>query len=188
SIWALHAIAAGQPGAVISEQPTVIPIAAVIGSTIITSVRPVVFPAVAVPDSAAVEALGRLLRGGKEPGTRITAGKALIQLRRGGEPVARELTEVLKKVKGARHLETAAMSALADLGPAAKSAVPSLVPLLTEEDPAINKMQLIATLRAIGPEAQAALPGLRKLIDETENPRLRAAAKQAVSVINTKQK
>lgn len=70
---------------------------------------------------------------------------------------------------------------LAKLGPRAVKAVPSLIPLLTAEQP-LDRYLAAITLEAIGPAAKEAEPSLRRALDDQE-PVVREAATDALRAI-----
>jgi HEAT repeat protein len=70
---------------------------------------------------------------------------------------------------------------LAKLGPRAVEAVPSLIPLLTAEQP-LDRYLAAITLEAIGPAAKEAEPSLRRALDDQE-PVVREAATDALRAI-----
>ncbi len=80
-----------------------------------------------------------------------------------GEKVVPGATAALKEPK-ARYW---GLLLLGEVGPAAKSAVPDIVPLLSDEGPVIRR-QAAMTLGEIGPAAKNAVPALIKSLDDKE--------------------
>jgi HEAT repeat protein len=75
--------------------------------------------------------------------------------------------------------------ALAEIGPAAKDAVPSLAALMTSPTPEI-RMQALMALSEIGPDAQSALPAISKALESDTFGGVRYAAAFAIGKIGVR--
>ncbi|HKD35573.1 MAG TPA: HEAT repeat domain-containing protein [Pirellulales bacterium] len=95
-----------------------------------------------------------------DPGTVAAVISTAAEL---GEKVVPGATAALKEPK-ARYW---GLLLLGEVGPAAKSAVTDIIPLLSDEGPAIRR-QAGMTLGEIGPAAKDAVPALIKALDEKE--------------------
>ena len=87
---------------------------------------------------------------------------ALHTLAEGGAEVVPALTDALDQ-KEARYW---ACLVLAEIGPAAKAAVPGLVKALADERPEV-RIQALVALAEIGPEAKTASPAVAKALDDS---------------------
>jgi HEAT repeat protein len=129
---------------------------------------------------AAITALGRLRPAGKdtfpllvralEDADPAVVMPALQSLAEGGAAAVPALIEALKHEEG-RYW---ACIALAEMGPAAKDAVPQLTSLLSDDEPEV-RMEAVMALGEIGPDAVAAAPALIKTLADT-TPAVRYAA------------
>jgi HEAT repeat protein len=152
---------------------------------------------------ASVEAIGALWKD-KDPNVRIAACRALGEIGPAAASAVPQLNKVLDDDVGAvtlaaadalgqvgegavpvlaarlqdKDLRQLAASILTTLGPKAKGAVDSLVPLLGSDDLATRREALVA-LAAIGPDAKAAAPMLRERL-KTADDRGRAGAAYAL--------
>jgi HEAT repeat protein len=90
---------------------------------------------------------------------------------------------ILREVLREGNLEWEPAQVLAEMGPAAKSAVPDLIEALSKDETA----QIFAAeaLGSIGPDARTAIEALRKLL-ENEEPEVREVAKKAIQRIEQK--
>ncbi|HQU41958.1 MAG TPA: HEAT repeat domain-containing protein, partial [Pirellulales bacterium] len=106
------------------------------------------------------------------------AAAILSTIAEAGEEAVPFLTECLGD-KDARYW---ACLALADIGPAAKSAVPELAKLHDCEEPAVRLQSLVA-LGQIGPAAKSAVPMIVKSLETDKNAGVRYAAAFALGQI-----
>ena len=90
---------------------------------------------------------------------------------------------ILKEVLREGNVEWEPARVLAEMGPAAKSAVPDLIEALGKDESA--QIPAAEALGSIGPDARAALEALRKLL-EHEEPEVRDAAREAIQRIERK--
>lgn len=77
------------------------------------------------------------------------------------------------------EIRQGALQAIRALGPAARGEVDTIATALDASDPTVRRVAALA-LGAIGPHARAAAPGLVRLLGEDPEPRVRAAAAQAL--------
>lgn len=94
----------------------------------------------------------------------------------GGEK--RENVDVNAQVaalSGDADAKIAALAEISKAGPDAASAVPSIVPLLKDEDPVVRRTAALA-LGAIGPAAKEAVPQLKELMQTTDRDQMTAVA------------
>jgi HEAT repeat protein len=109
--------------------------------------------------------------------TRVAAAHAVWDISRDIDFV---LPILIEETEATNH-QLDALRALADIGPAAKGAVPRLVPLLRHAD---AEVQMLAAdvLGAIGPDAKAARAELKGLLDHEEKD-VRESAAAALKAI-----
>ncbi|MBS0261991.1 MAG: HEAT repeat domain-containing protein [Planctomycetes bacterium] len=87
---------------------------------------------------------------------------------------------------GDENLQETAVVVLGQLGPAARSAVPELVHLLSQKDlPESTRHELILALSRFGSFAEEAVPGLLRILGDEQNP-WRADAAWAIAHIGAK--
>jgi HEAT repeat protein len=154
-----------------------------------------------------VEAIGALWKD-KDPNVRIAACRALGDIGPAAASAVPQLNKVLDDDVGAvtlaaadalgqigesavpvlatrlqdKDLRQLAASVLTTLGPKAKGAVDSLVPLLGSDDLATRREALVA-LAAIGPDAKAAAPALRERLKSADDRGRAGAAYALVKIL-----
>lgn len=111
------------------------------------------------------------------------AAAAVATIAEAGEEAVPFLTECLS------HKDAAywACLALADMGPAAKAAVPQLVKIEQREEPEV-RLQALVALGQIGPDAKAAVPVILKALQSEKSDGVRYAAAFALGQIGASDK
>lgn len=121
--------------------------------------------------SRAIEALGKALKD-EERHVALHAAHALASI---GEPAVPVLIEAVKDEKSRRI----ALLVIEDLGPTAKSAIPTLKELLSDKEPGIRRAAILA-LAGVGPDASEHVDVFIAALDD-EDPLTRASAAFALS-------
>lgn len=139
------------------------------------------------PEARAAEKPLRALLKDKDAGVRVSATLALARINREYVPTAvADLTAVVKD-KQSKVREFSA-SALGEIGPAAKAAVPALIDLLHDfHDKPVDRDWVIRALGRIGPAAKAAVPDLIVLL-KGDHPYTALVAAEALGQIGPEAK
>ncbi len=106
-------------------------------------------------------------------------------------PLKRKILALAKKqslvtlpMRPAEHYRWLAGWGFSALGPMAKPAVPAIIELLKDKDPAVRAAAAHA-FSSIGPEAEAAVPALVRCLDDRNNGLLQINAMMALGSIHT---
>lgn len=110
----------------------------------------------------------------------ISADKTVEQAQPSGRQVPQDKSQIPALTKALSDPDPAvranAASALGEIGPEAKSAVPGLVKLFSEDGIINVRTNAANALRKIGPEAKSAVPALIKLLSEDSDDEVRGLA------------
>ncbi|HAB15171.1 MAG TPA: HEAT repeat domain-containing protein [Verrucomicrobiota bacterium] len=93
----------------------------------------------------------------------------------GSSKGAGNLTAALGQLSGDADTKVAGLAEIAQIGPAAATAVDKITPLLKDSDPIVRRTAAYA-LGEIGPAAKSALPTLKEMLNTTDRDQLTAVA------------